>query len=87
MTLSERLKLILESPEDLSTLPELIKEVETLEEEFASANDKIGELHEINRKYLSMIPIEDETEVKEEEQEIEVTVEDAVQSILEGLEK
>lgn len=80
-TLRERLQALIDNPDDLSTLPEIISEVEQLETELDEANEKIGKLHELNRKYLAMIPISDETEKKEEEEK-PVTVEDAVKEIM-----
>ncbi len=76
----------MDNPEDLSTLPGIIEEVTALEKENAENIDKIGQLHELNRKYLSMIPINDSIEEKEEEPE-PVTIEDAVAAIKEGLNK
>lgn len=80
-TLRERLQALIDNPDDLSTLPEIISEVGQLETELEEANEKIGKLHELNRKYLAMIPISDETEKKEEEEK-PVTVEDAVKEIM-----
>lgn len=80
-TLRERLQALIDNPDDLSTLPEIISEVGQLETELDEANEKIGKLHELNRKYLAMIPINDGTEKKEEEEK-PVTVEDAVKEIM-----
>lgn len=86
MILVERIKAIMDNPEDLSGLPGIIEEVTALERENTENIDKIGKLHELNRKYLSMIPINDSIEEKKEEPEMP-TVEDAVGEILEGLNK
>lgn len=83
-TLRERLQALIDNPDDLSTLPEIISEVGQLETELDEANEKIGKLHELNRKYLAMIPINDGTEKKEEEEKT-VTVEDAVAEIMKGV--
>ena len=83
-TLRERLQALIDNPDDLSTLPEIISEVGQLETELDEANEKIGKLHELNRKYLAMIPISDGTEKKEEEEKT-VTVEDAVAEIMKGV--
>ena len=83
-TLRERLQALIDNPDDLSTLPEIINEVGQLETELDDANEKIGKLHELNRKYLGMIPINDGTEKKEEEEK-PVTVEDAVKEIMKGV--
>ena len=81
-TLRERLQALIDNPDDLSTLPEIIAEVGQLEADYEEAIEKIGKLHELNRKYLAMIPISDGTEKKEEEEK-PVTVEDAVKEIME----
>ena len=83
-TLRERLQALIDNPDDLSTLPEIIAEVGQLEADYDEAIEKIGKLHELNRKYLGMIPINDGTEKKEEEEKT-VTVDDAVAEIMKGV--
>lgn len=78
------LQTMIEDPEDLSQLPQVIEGVNSLIGERDSLEESVGKLQEINRKYLSMIPIKDETEEIEEEGEDLPTLEDAINSILEG---
>ncbi len=85
MSLISRLKAIIENPEDLSDLPRIIEEVTTLETEYNTSLDKIGKLHELNRKYLSMIPINDSIEEPKVEEPEPPSVEDAVQEIINQL--
>ncbi len=80
--ISQRLKTLIEKPDDLSDLPKLVEDVTALETSLSSAETKVGELHELNRKYLGMIPIKDELEVEKTEP-AGPTPDDAVQEILE----
>jgi hypothetical protein len=51
------LRKLLENSEDLSTLPQLVAQVEALEETEADYQGKIAKLQEINRSYLAQIPV------------------------------
>lgn len=82
MTISERLKNLIAKPEDLSDIPKLVEDVTALESDFTEAESKIGKLHELNRKYLGMIPIKDEVEPEKTEPK-QPTPAEAVQEILE----
>ncbi len=82
MTISERLKILIDKPEDLSDLPKLVEDATALEASLSSAETKVGQLHELNRKYLGMIPIKDELEVEKTEP-AGPTPAEAVQEILE----
>lgn len=82
MSLSARLKKIIENPEDLSDLPKLVEDVAKIETQLTEAEAKIGSLHELNRKYLGMIPIKDVSKPPEEETK-QPTPAEAVQEILE----
>lgn len=84
MTVLEMLMAIRDNPEDLTELPNVIEQVTTMQGELDTANEKIGTLHGLNRKYLSMIPITDST-VPAEQEEKKVTVEDAVSEIMKGV--
>lgn len=84
MTLSEMLNAIKENPEDLTNLPKIIEGVIDLEKREAEGLEKIGKLQELNRKYLSMIPVVDEVEEKEEKEEEPPSIEEAVEEILKG---
>jgi hypothetical protein len=51
------LKKLLENSEDLSTLPQLIAQVETLEGAEEGYQARIEKLQQINRSYLAQIPV------------------------------
>jgi hypothetical protein len=51
------LKKLLENSEDLSTLPQLVAQVEQLEAGEATYQERIAKLQEINRSYLAQIPV------------------------------
>lgn len=70
-----------DNPEDLSALPQAIEKATAIKKELEDAYDKIGKLQELNKKYLSMIPIKDETEAEPKE-EPEVTLDDVIKSII-----
>jgi hypothetical protein len=55
--ISAALKKLLENSEDLSTLPQLVAQVEQLEAAEADYQGKIAKLQEINRSYLAQIPV------------------------------
>lgn len=70
MKLSEMLKKIIDDPENLTELPQIIEGVMNLENENVEFEEKVATLHKRNREYLRMIPIpETKTEEKEEEKE------------------
>lgn len=72
-----------DNPEDLSALPQAIEKATAIKKELEDAYDRIGRLQELNKKYLSMIPIKDETEPKPKE-EPEVNLDDVIKSIVKG---
>lgn len=78
------LQAIIDNPEDLSQLPQVIEQVGTMEASITELEGNVGRLQEINRKYLSMIPIKDETEEIEEVEDELPTLEDAINAILKG---
>ncbi len=82
MAISERLKNLIDKPDDLSDLPKLVEDAAALETSLSEAEGKIGQLHELNRKYLGMIPIKDEVETEKTEPK-QPTPDEAVQEILE----
>ena len=84
MDIVKALQAIIDNPEDLSQLPQIIEAVTGLLNERDSLEENVGRLQEINRKYLSMIPIKDETEEVEEVEEELPTLDDAIKAILEG---
>lgn len=72
-----------DNPDDLSALPQAIEKATVIKKELEDAYDKIGRLQELNKKYLSMIPIKDETE-PEVEKEPEVNLDEVINSIIKG---
>lgn len=80
--LSELIKALADTPDDLSTLPEIIAQAEELENENAGYVDRVTNLQESNRKLLGMIPATttDPTEI-ESEGEVELTMEDASKAL------
>ncbi len=82
-SLYERIKALIENSEDLSDLPKIATDVQTLEAELEDRETRIAKLHEINRKYLKMIPVEQEEKKEEKEEVQETTIEQAVDVIKE----
>lgn len=79
--LAEALRAIIDSPDDLSTLPGLVEkvaEMETAEEDYLT---RIASLQEINKSYLAQIPIAGVDDEEEEEEE-EATIEAAKEQII-----
>ena len=70
-----------DSPDDLSALPQAIEKATIIKKELEDAYDKIGRLQELNKKYLSMIPIKDETE-PEPKEEPDISLDDVIKSII-----
>ena len=79
-SLYERIKALIENSEDLSDLPNIATDVQSLEAELEDRENRIAKLHEINRKYLKMIPV-DEPPAQKEEKEEPPTIDDAVEAI------
>ena len=78
----EALKAIIENPDDLSTLPQLIAGVEEMEQSEESYQERINKLQQINKNYLALIPVPGE-EPKEDEPEEEppLTVQDGINAL------
>ena len=55
--LGDMIKAIIDKPDDLSTLPEIVEKVNVLETSEAGLLDRVAALQEVNRKYLQMIPV------------------------------
>lgn len=82
--LSQLLQAILDNPDDLSTLPQLVARADELEKAEEQYLDRIAKLQEVNKSYLAQIPIPgNEPEVVEEDSE--PTIEDAKEYLLEAL--
>lgn len=91
MEISKALQKIIENPDDLSTLPQIVAKVQELENRVQSFTEieqqymeRIERLQEINRSYLAQIPIPGQ-EQKEEDPEPEVTLEDAKKELLKAM--
>ena len=55
--LGDMLKAIIDKPDDLTKLPEIVEKVNVLETSEAGLLDRVAALQEVNRKYLQMIPV------------------------------
>ena len=88
-SLYERIKALIENSEDLSDLPKIATDVQSLEAELEDRENRIAKLHEINRKYLKMIPVDEPPAKKEEQEEQEEppTIDDAVEAITNFIKK
>lgn len=84
MKLSEALRKIIDNPDDLSTLPQLVEMAEKQENEETGYLERIAKLQEINKSYLSQIPIASNEQTTIEEQK-EPTLEDAKNYLIETL--
>lgn len=91
MELSKALQQIIENPDDLSTLPQIVAKVQELEEKVQKFPDieqqymeRIERLQEINRSYLAQIPIPGQ-EQKKEDPEPELTLEDAKEELFKAM--
>lgn len=91
MEISKALQKIIENPDDLSTLPQIVAKVQELENKVQSFPEieqqymeRIERLQEINRSYLAQIPIPGQDQ-KKEDPEPEVTLEDAKKELLKAM--
>ena len=91
MEISKALQKIIEDPDDLSTLPQIVAKVQELEEKVKKFPEieqqymeRIERLQEINRSYLAQIPIPGQ-EQKKEDTEPEVTLEDAKKALFQAM--
>lgn len=82
--IANALKALIENSDDLSTLPQLVAQVEGLEDSEITYQEKIAKLQDINKSYLAQIPIPGTTE-DEPEDEDEPTLEDAKEYLLQAL--
>jgi hypothetical protein len=83
--ISSALRKLLENSEDLSTLPQLIAQVEALENAEADYQGKIAKLQEINRSYLAQIPVPTDKTNEPPAPPEEPTMEDARNYLIEKL--
>jgi hypothetical protein len=82
--IANALKKLLENSEDLSSLPQLIAQVEQVETAEESNQVRIQKLQEINRSYLAQIPVPGD-EPKPDDKPQEPTIEDARNYLIEAL--
>jgi hypothetical protein len=83
--IADALKKLIENSDDLSTLPQLVAQVETIEASEESYQARIAKLQEINKSYLAQIPIpEDKTKEPPATPE-DPTMEDAKNYLIEAL--
>lgn len=83
--IADALRKLIENSDDLSTLPQLVAQVETIEAGEAAYQDRIARLQEINKSYLAQIPIPtDKTQEPPADPE-EPTLEDAKQYLIQSL--
>lgn len=60
--ISDLLRELAKTPEDLTELPGIINEVEKLENNETELMDKVDKLHEANKRYLKMVTVSDPEE-------------------------
>jgi Zn-dependent M32 family carboxypeptidase len=83
--IADAMKKLIENSDDLSTLPQLVSQVETIEASEENYQMRIQKLQEINKSYLAQIPIpEDKTKEPSATPE-EPTMEDAKNYLIEAL--
>ena len=85
--ISKALKALIPTEEgqdiDLSSLPQLIGKVEELEQAEVGYMERIDKLQQMNRNYLSQIPIpgSEKEEKEEKEEEKSLTAEDGIKAL------
>lgn len=84
--IADAIKKLIDNPDDLSTLPQIVAQVEELEASEGDYQERIASLQDINKKYLAQIPMPGQ-EKEEEEEEEEPTLEDAAAYLIEALSK
>lgn len=82
---ADMIKKLIETPEDVSILPDLLKEAEALESAEANAMSLVEKVQATNRNLLSQIVTQKEPEKKDEKTEI--TSNDITKAIIEEMEK
>lgn len=83
--ISKALKALIPTEEgqdiDLSSLPQLIGKVEELEQAEVGYMERIDKLQQMNRNYLSQIPIPGSEKEEEKEEEKPLTAEDGIKAL------
>lgn len=83
--IANALKKLIENSDDLSSLPQLVAQVEQIESQEETYQSRIARLQEINKSYLAQIPIPtDKTNEPAPEPE-EPTLEDAKNYLIQSL--
>jgi hypothetical protein len=83
--IADALKKLIENSDDLSTLPQLVAQVENIEASEETYQERIAKLQEINKSYLAQIPIPtDKTQDPPPEPE-EPTLADAKEYLIQAL--
>lgn len=86
--IADALKKLIENSDDLSTLPQLVAQVEELESGIDEYQGRIQKLQDINKSYLAQIPIPgNEPGGNDESLEEEPTLSDARDYLIETLKK
>ena len=84
--LSKALKKLIENPDDLTGLPQIIEQVSNLEQEIDSYQERIVQMRELNKKYLAMVPITDDDPTDQAENKEEpATLADAREYLVQTL--
>jgi hypothetical protein len=83
--IADALKKLIENSDDLSTLPLLVAQVETIEASEENYQTRIAKLQEINKSYLAQIPIPTDKTNEPPEEPDEPTIADAKQYLIEAL--
>ena len=90
LEISKALQAIIENPDDLSTLPQIVAKVQELEEKVKGFPEieqqymeRIERLQEINRSLLAQIPIPGQEQ--KEDAEPELTLEDAKRELFKAM--
>ena len=84
MTISAALQLLIANPDDLSTLPQLVAQVKSLEQTEFGYQERISKLQDINKSYLAQIPIAGNETTEEPEAKVP-TFQDAKQYLVDSL--
>lgn len=85
MKISAALKALIENSDDLSTLPQLVAQVEQLESSEESYQARIAKLQEINKSYLAQIPIPTDKTQEPPADPQEATITDAKNYLVQAL--
>jgi hypothetical protein len=83
--IADALKKLIENSDDLSTLPQLVAQVETIEASEENYQLRISKLQEVNKSYLAQIPIPGQEPPKKEDEPKEATLDDAKNYLIEAL--